>query len=86
MRLRVVARIVLERAAAPARPAAHRGEGVDEWVQLRDVVDVGGRYLRDERDAVRVNDDVVLGALLAAIGWARSSCFPRARRGRSRCR
>jgi hypothetical protein len=29
---------------------------------------------------------VVFGARLAAIGWVRSSFFPRARHGRSRCR
>jgi hypothetical protein len=41
-----------------------------------DVVDVRGGHLRDERDAARIGDEVVLGALLAAIGWVRSSFFP----------
>jgi hypothetical protein len=51
-----------------------------------DVVDVGGGHLRDEGDATRIGDEVVFGALLAAIGWVRSSFFPRARRGPTRCR
>jgi len=79
MRLGVIAPIALERARPAAwapGSAADRGERVDEGIEMRDVVDVGGGYVRDERDAARVGDEVVLGALLAAIGWVRSSFFP----------
>ena len=79
VRLRVVAPIALERigaAARPAGPSAYRRQGSDEWIELSDVIDVGRGYLRDERDAPRVGDEVVLGARLAAIGWVRSSFFP----------
>jgi hypothetical protein len=43
---------------------------------VRDVVDVRGGHLGDEWDAPRIGDEVVFGALLAAIGWVRSSFFP----------
>src|SRR6202521_2610755 len=79
MRLRIVAAIALEDAGAAARPpapAADRGERGDERIQLRDVIDVGGGYLRDEGDAARVGDEVMFRTRLAAIGWVRSSFFP----------
>jgi len=79
VRLRVVPAVALQGAGLPARaprPAAHGGQRVDHRVEVRDVVDVGGRYLRDERDAARIGDEVVFGARLAAIGWVRSSFFP----------
>ena len=79
MRLRIVAAIALEDAGAAARPpapAADRGKRGDERIQLRDVIDVGGGYLRDEGDAARVGDEVMFRTRLAAIGWVRSSFFP----------
>ena len=79
MRLRVVAAIALEdagAAAGTATPAAHGGERGDQWIELRDVVHVGGGHLRDERDAARVGDEMVFGTRLAAIGGVRSSFFP----------
>ena len=79
MRLRVVPSIALDDARlaprATAAPAHGRERG-DERVELRDVIDVRGRYLRDEWDAACVGDEVVLGTRLAAIGWVRSSFFP----------
>ena len=77
--LRVVAAVALQGAgllAGTPASAAHGGKRGDERIELRDVVDVGRRYLRDERDAARIGDEVVFGALLAAIGWVRSSFFP----------
>ena len=77
--LGVIAAIALERpglAAGAAAPPADGRQRVDHRIEVGDVIDVGGRYLRDERDAARIGDDVVLGALLAAIGWVRSSFFP----------
>ncbi len=79
MRLGVVAAVALERTRLAARtPAAtpYRRKGIHHRVEVGNVVDVRGRYLRDERDAARVGDEVVFGALLAAIGWVRSSFFP----------
>ena len=77
--LRVIAAVALEgigAATGPAAPATDGGQRGDERIELGDVVDVGGRYLRDEGDAARVGDEVMLGARLAAIGWVRSSFFP----------
>lgn len=79
VRLGVIAPIALQRprpAPRPSAPASDRRQGVDHGIEVRDVVDVRRRYLRDERDAARIGDDVVLGARLAAIGRVRSSCFP----------
>jgi hypothetical protein len=79
VRLGVVAAVALERTGpATGTPAStpDRRKGVDHRVQVGDVVDVRRGYLRDEGDAARIGDEVVLGALLAAIGWVRSSFFP----------
>lgn len=79
MRLGVVAAIALEDTGATSRTAAapaDRRQRGDQRIQLRDVIDVRRRHLRDERDTPRIGDDVVLGARLAAIGWVRSSFFP----------
>jgi hypothetical protein len=89
MRFGIVAAVALERVGSAARvpaPAAHGWEGIDPRIQVRDVVDVSRCYLRDERDAAGIGDEVVFGTLRAAIGKVRSSFFPRARRGPSRCR
>jgi len=79
MGLRIVTSVALEglgAAPGPAAPAADGGQRGDERIELGDVVDVGRGYLRDERDAARIGNEVVLGARLAAIGWVRSSFFP----------
>ena len=79
MRLGIVAPITLNDIGPTPGPAAtstDRRQRGDERIQLRDVVDVRGGHLRDERDAPRIGDDVVFGARLAAIGWVRSSFFP----------
>ena len=79
VRLGVVAAVALQRigpAMRSAAAAAYRRERRDHGIELRDVVDVGGGHLRDEGNAARIGDEVVFGALLAAIGWVRSSFFP----------
>jgi hypothetical protein len=89
MGLGVIASVALEgirAAAGPAAPAADGGQAGDKRIELGDVVDIGRRYLRDERDAARIGNEVMLGAHLAAIGWVRSSFFPRARRAPTRYR
>jgi len=77
--LGVVAAVALERPGLAARSspaAAHGRQGVHHGIELGNVVHVGGRDLRDERDAARIGENVVFGAPLAAIGWVRSSFFP----------
>lgn len=57
VRLGVIAAVTLERIGFPAgssAPPAHGRQRLDYRVEVRDVVDVGGRYLRDERDAARI--------------------------------
>ena len=79
MRLGVVAAIALDHIGPTPGPAAtspDRRQRGDERIELRNVVDVRGGYLRDERDPPCIGDEVVLGARLAAIGWVRSSFFP----------
>jgi hypothetical protein len=46
--------------ASPAAP--HRGKGVNQGNELGDVVDVGGRRLRDERDPAGIGDDKVFSS------------------------
>jgi hypothetical protein len=79
MRLGIVGAISLQRLGRAPRttwPTRHGGQRGDHWIEVGDVVDVGGRHLRDEGHAARVGDEVVLGTRLAAIGWVRSSFFP----------
>jgi hypothetical protein len=58
--------------ARPAHPATHRRHRVDERDQLRDVVAVAARNTPGERDAGRVNQEVVLGAVSGSINRARA--------------
>jgi len=79
MPLRVVAAIALNQAGLPngmTDAASHERHGVDEWQQLRDVVSVGGRQDRDERNPLRVGENMMLRPGFAAIGRVRSSFFP----------
>lgn len=68
------------RATAQLRHRIHQGE------QLRDVVPIRRRQDRDERNPVRVGENMMLRPGFAAIGRVRSSFFPRATRGATRCR
>jgi hypothetical protein len=89
MGLRIVAAIPWQRvrpAERPTAPSPDRRQRRPERIELRNVVDVRGGQLRDERDPVGFRDEVVLGTRLAAIGWVRSSFFPRAARGVTRYR
>lgn len=80
MRLGVIATVTLERFRAlsgAARFAPNRRNGLNQRQQLRHIVGVGpGDYGR-ERDALRVGKKVVLAPRFTAIGWVRSSFFPR---------
>ena len=76
---RPIGAIALDHSGLPSRTpaaAADRRQSGDERLELRDVVDVRGGQVRDEGDAARVGNEVVLRAFLAAIGWVRSSFFP----------
>lgn len=61
-----------------ASQSANRRDRVDQWQQLRDVVDVCAGQDRGERGAVGIGDDVVLGTGSRAIGrvWPRQYDFP----------
>ena len=79
MPFRIVPAVALQSTrAAPrrARPAADGRDPVDEIEQLRNVVAIGGRQRRDERNPVRVGENMMLRPGLAAIGRVRSRFFP----------
>jgi hypothetical protein len=79
MRVGVVAAVALQGVGfSPRAPrlATDRRQRGDHGIELGDVVDVGRGHLRDERDAARIGDEMVLRTRLAAIGWVRFSFFP----------
>lgn len=79
MRLRVVAAVALHQlrlASRPPRSAAKDRHGIDQRQQLGDVMVVGGRHRRDERNPVRVGENMMFRPGFAAIGRVRSSFFP----------
>lgn len=51
-------------------------DAINQWQQLRDIMPVGLGQNDIDRDALRVDEDVVLAARLTAIGWVRSTFFP----------
>lgn len=80
MPLGIVAAVRLHATGSPRRPAGpprQRGNGVDQRQQPGDIIPIRFAHERDQRDPRRVREDVVLAARLAAIGWVRSSFFPR---------
>lgn len=79
MPLRVVTAIALNQARFANRAtgaAPHERHGIDERQQLRDVVSVGGCQDRDERNPLRVGENMMLRPGFAAIGRVRSRFFP----------
>ena len=79
MRLRIVPAVALDESGFPSGSAAtpaERGERVHQGEQLRDVVAVRGGQRRDERNPVRVGENMMFRPGLAAIGRVRSSFFP----------
>ena len=79
MRLRVVAAVALHEprlADGPTGAPAQRRHRVDQRQQLGHVVPVRGRQERDERNPVRVGENMMFRPGLAAIGRVRSSFFP----------
>ena len=79
MGLGVIGAVALDHARfahGASRTSAQRGNALDQGDQLGDVVPVGGRQSRDDRNPLRVGEKVVLTPRLAAIGRVRSSFFP----------
>ena len=79
VRLGIVAAVPLDQAGLahrPARTSAQRGHGVDQGQQLGDIVPVRRGQRRDERNPVRVGENMMLRPGFAAIGRVRSSFFP----------
>ena len=60
----------------PSALSSNRMNAVDQGQQLRDVMPVGLGQNDIDRDALRVDEEVVLAARLTAIGWVRSAFFP----------
>ena len=59
----------------PARTLADRRHGIDQRLQQLAVVPVGRRDLQGEGDAIGIDEDVTLGAQLAAIRQVRAGLF-----------
>src|SRR5262245_44673768 len=79
MRLRIVAAITLDEAGLPQRTTcatAERWNGIDQRQQLGYVVPVRRREPRNNRNPVRVGENMMFRPGLAAIGRVRSSFFP----------
>ena len=71
------------------RPSALSPNGldaIDQEQQLRDVMPVGLGQNDVDRDALRIDEEVVFAAHLAAIGWVWSTFFRRARHVPTSCR
>jgi hypothetical protein len=79
MRPTVVATIglhTLRLAKWPPALARNGQDAIDQWHELRDIVAVGLGQNDVDRCALRVDEEVVLAARTAAIGWVRSTFFP----------
>ena len=60
----------------PPALSANWMDAIDQGQQLRDVMPVGLGQNDVDRDALRIDEDMVLAACLTAIGWVRSTFFP----------
>jgi hypothetical protein len=79
MRVGIVSTIALQDLGLTLRApylASYRRNAVNQRNELSDIVIVGGRQDRIQRNALRICDEVVLAARTTAIGWVRSSFFP----------
>jgi hypothetical protein len=74
----------LVQGTAPLAPDV--GNGIDERIKLGNVVPVRRAQDDRERDALRVDDDVVFAAELAPVRGIRAVFFPSARRESTSCR
>jgi len=79
VRLRIVTTVALDEIRLPsgaAGPATHWWHRLHQRQELRDVIPIGGRQLRRERNPLAVSENVMFRPRLTAIGWVRSSFFP----------
>lgn len=79
VRLGTVASVILNNFRFAQRTSAFSSNGrnrLDQRIKLRDVVAIRGSQDDRERDALRVDDEVVLTAELAPIRWVRAGFFP----------
>jgi hypothetical protein len=60
----------------PPALSSNRINTINQWQEQRDVMPVGPGQNDIDRDALRVDEEVVLTACLTAIGWVRSTFFP----------
>ncbi len=77
--LRVVTPVALDEGRLPCRStgaSAQRRHRINEREQLGDVVSVRGGHDRDDRNPVRVGENMMFRPGFAAIGRVRSSFFP----------
>ena len=66
--------------------ACHRRNVLDQGQQLGDIMVIGGCENGSQRNTLRIREEVVFATRTTAIGWVRSSFFPRATPGGTRCR
>ena len=79
VRLGTVAAVTLNNLRFAQRTSALSSNGrncLDQRIELRDVVAIRSRQEDRERDALRVDDEVVLAAELAPVRWVRTGFFP----------
>lgn len=79
VRLGTVASVTLNNFRFAQRTSAFSSNGrnrLDQRIELRDVVAIRGGQDDRERDALGVDDEVVLAAELAPVRWVRSGFFP----------
>ena len=75
----IVGTIGLNRFGLFQRPSAlssNRINTINQWQQLCDVMPIGLGQNDIDRDALRIDEEVVLATRLTAIGWVRSTFFP----------
>ncbi len=81
MRLRTVSPVALDDFRLAQRPAAPAADGrncLDQCIKPGHVVAVRTGQDDRERDALRIDDEVVLAAELAPVRWVRTGFFPAA--------
>lgn len=77
--LGTVAPVALDDFRLAQRASAHSAKGgnrLNQRIELRDVVAVRAAQDDRERDALRVDDEVMLAAELAPVRWVRAVFFP----------
>src|SRR5712691_10217063 len=89
MRVGIVSTVSLHQLGLSPRSTAFASngrDGLNQRQQLGHVVAIGLGQNDRERNALRVDEEVMFRAGTTAIGWVRSSFFPAPRRGSRSCR